>query len=359
MAPKKLIEDEQKQELPEETAKLFISTKLIRPNPNNPRTEEDKAKDSEIADSVALRGVETEIRVRPIEPDTEGHIYEVFDGDRRLAAAIKAKIAKVPVIVEKKTDFEAIEFGLVSIIRRDLNDIEMGRAIARLLEDDELRVHYPSQRALAKKLTMSVARVNQLYLLVKNLDPWAQERVAPVDPKTKRIPDGAIDGRLGYEIAKIDDKERQREVTQEIISHPELNWNEKRLIAAEARDETETPAKELTERRLAHHEQRRPTMILSAQDYQDIKDGKKRILIEPTRRPGISENSIIDPLIKEEPLEIGDVFERPLGRFQDMDVQGAGYANLEEFKEAWTQKHGSWTDEQKAYIYLFKGPHAV
>ena len=86
MAPKKSIESEPRQELPEETAKLYISTKLIRPNPNNPRTEEDKAKDGEIAESVAIRGVETEIRVRPIERDPEGHIYEVFDGDRRLAA---------------------------------------------------------------------------------------------------------------------------------------------------------------------------------------------------------------------------------------------------------------------------------
>jgi ParB/RepB/Spo0J family partition protein len=235
------------EEYPTEYKALYISTKLIRPNRFNPRTDLDKESDEELLQSVSVRGVETNIHVRPIPEDGDGHVYEVYDGDRRLAAAIKAKIATVPVLIEKKNDHEMIEFSLVSTIRRDYNDIETGRAIIRLLS--EYSEQYPTQAKLARKLTMTRAKINQLVMTVKNLDEQVQEYVAPADPATKRIPEGAIDGHLGYELSKIPDKERQRETAKEIISHPELTWLEKRVIASEAKEEPETPVEELTSRR--------------------------------------------------------------------------------------------------------------
>ena len=340
-------------EPPKEHRGLLIPTKLIRPNRFNPRTKKDKESDTELFESVKKRGVETEIHVRPLDtPDEEGHLYEVFDGSRRLAAAKKAKIAKIRALIVQKTDNEAIEFGLRSIIRRNLNGVEMGRAIERLLT--EYSVNYPHQRDLARDLDMSFSRLNQLLKLAKDLDPEVQEYIAPADPKTKKIPAGSIDDRLGTEIAKIPDKERQREVAKEIVSHPDLKWHEARLLVSEAREEPETSAPELARRRLEHHEPRRPTFVMSATDYEDIKAGKKRVLIEPTFRPGFHEDTIIDPLIKAESLEIADVFKRPLGRFKEMDAESAGYGTLEDFKQAGIEKHGGWTDEQVVYIYLFK-----
>ena len=58
-----------KKELPKEHKGLYISTKLIRSNPHNPRTKEDIENDTELFDSIKIRGVETPIHVRPIEAD--------------------------------------------------------------------------------------------------------------------------------------------------------------------------------------------------------------------------------------------------------------------------------------------------
>jgi len=341
-----------KTEPPKEYKALYIATKLIRENRFNPRTEKDKESDEELRASIAIRGVETPIHVRPIEEDSEGHIYEVYDGGRRLSAAIRAKITKVPVLIEQKSDSDVIEFSLVSTIRRGYNDIEMGRAVVRLLE--EFSLSYPTQRKIAQRLSMSFSRITHLVKLVKDLDPEVQEYVAPADPTTKRTPEGSINGRLGYEIAKIEDKERQREVAKEIVSNPTMKWHEARLMVTEAREEPETSAPELARRRLEHHEPRRPTLVMSAKDYEELKTGKRRTLIKPTLRPGFQEDSMIDPLIKAEPLELIDVFKRPLGRFKETDMEGAGFASLDEFKEDWIEKHGSWADETVVYVYLFK-----
>ena len=230
----------------------------------------------------------------------------------------------------------------------------MGRAVIRLLT--EFSEYYPSQRTLAKRLggQWSTSRINHYIKVVKDLDPEVQEYIAPADPVTKRIPEGSIDGRLGYEIAKIEDKQRQREVAKEIVSHPDMKWHEARLMVTEAREEPETPAPELARRRLEHHEQRRPTFVMSATDYEELRTGKKRILIEPTLRPGFHEDVVIDPLIRVDSLELADVFKRPLGRFKDVDAKGAGFTDLEEFKQTWITKHGSWNEQQTVYIYLFK-----
>jgi ParB/RepB/Spo0J family partition protein len=346
-------EKETERKLPHETKRLFISTKLIRPNRFNPRTEIDKESDSELLQSIAVRGVETEIRVRPLEePDEEGHYYEVFDGDRRLQAAIKAKHATVPIIILSKSDDEVLEYGLVSTIRRGLRGVEMGRTLLELQK--RFSSKYPNQRAMARKLGISTARINQYIKLVTDLDPEVQDLVAPADQRGN-IPEGAITDRIAYEISHIPDKERQREVAKEIATHPKLTSDRARLLVYEARDEPETPVPELTQRRLEHITPYRPTLVMSAEDYEALKSGKKRVLIERKRKPGMQKDAVVEPLIKAESLELADVFDRPLGRFKDLDAKSAGYPDLESFKEAWLERFGGeWNPQEVVYVLLFK-----
>ena len=351
MVSKTSTENEDK-ELPKEYKPLYISTKLIRSNPLNPRTEVDKDSDAQLLQSVAIRGVETPIHIRPIPEDGDGHLYEVYDGDRRLRAAIKAKIATVPVLILSKTDDEVLEFGVVSTIRRNLGDVEMGRALLELQK--RFSSKYPNQRAMARNLGISTARINQFIKLVINLDPRVQDLVAPSD-QTGKIPEGAIDGRLGYEISKIPDKERQVEVAQEIITHPKLKGDKARLLALEAREEPETEVTELSARRFQEVETRHPTLIMDAKDYEALRSGEKRILIERTIRPGLHEDVTVNSLIRGEPLEIADAFKRPLGRFKAMDVKGAGFKDLETFKEYWQDKYGvEWNPQETAHVIIFK-----
>ena len=191
-------------DLPKEYKPLYISTKLIRSNPLNPRTEIDKDSDSQLLQSIAVRGVETPIHIRPIEEDEDGHLYEVYDGDRRLRAAIKSKQATVPVIILSKTDDEVLEFGVVSTIRRDLAPVEKGRALVELMK--RFSSKYPNQRAMARRLGISTARINQFVKLVTDLDPEVQELVAPSDQSGK-IPDGSITDRIAYEMSHKVDRE--------------------------------------------------------------------------------------------------------------------------------------------------------
>ena len=352
---------ETKNEHPQEYKPLYISTKLIRPNRFNPRTDIDKESDSQLFQNIAIRGVETAIHIRPIEKDEEGHLYEIYDGDRRLRAAIKAKIAKVPVLILSKTDDEVLEFGITSTIRRDLGPVEIGRTCVKLLK--RFSEKYPNQRAMANILGISTARINQYVKLVTDLDPEVQERVAPAD-QSQKIPEGAIDGRMGYEISKIEDKERQREVAQELISQPKLKGDRVRLLIAEAREEPETPVKELTSRRLQQMEQSRITLVMTSEDYERIIAGKQRIVVERHLRPGLSENTIVEPLLKApEHLKISDVFKRPLGRFNESDAKNAGYRDLATFKEVWIAKQANpekpekeWDPQELVYVVLFKQP---
>jgi hypothetical protein len=87
--------------------------------------------------------------------------------------------------------------------------VEMGRTLLELQK--RFSSKYPNQRAMARKLGISTARINQYIKLVTDLDPEVQDLVAPADQRGN-IPEGAITDRIAYEISHIPDKEWQREV---------------------------------------------------------------------------------------------------------------------------------------------------
>jgi hypothetical protein len=60
------------------------------------------------------------------------------------------------------------------------------------------------------------------------------------------------------------------------------------------------------------------------------------------------------PLVKAEPFEVMDVYKRALGNFTDRDAKREGLKTLEQLKEWWIGKHGSWNEEETVYIVQFK-----
>jgi len=345
-------------EYPDEYKPLYIPTKLLKFNRFNPRTEADITADDELRYSVGIRGVETPLHVRPIEKDEEGHIYEVYDGDRRLRAAIGTKLAKVPVIIRDRSDDEVIEFGMVSTIRRGLNDVEKGKAIIELIERFPFKYGATdkrpkaSQRDLAQALGTSVATINRYIKAATVLDPWVQERVAPEDTRTRTTPTGSIDGGTAYEIGKIVDKERQREVASSIIEKG-LKGNKARVAVAAVRLDSETPVETIIQR-TQEPEQFIPTLTLTADEYQLVKAGKKTTVIERSLRPGVKADAKIIPLIKADPIEVMDVFKRTLGRFKDEDAKREGFKNLAALQKWWEKKHGTWNESENVYVVQFK-----
>ena len=101
----------------------------IRPNPNQPRREFDKATLEELANSIKLKGVVTPITVRRVEKG-----FELIAGERRWRASKISKKRKIPAyVVNVKNDAEIMEIALIeNIQRQDLNALEESEAYAVL-----------------------------------------------------------------------------------------------------------------------------------------------------------------------------------------------------------------------------------
>ena len=102
----------------------------IRANPNQPRILFDEESISELADSIAKRGVLQPILLRP-----DGDGYQIVAGERRWRAAQVAQLHKVPAIVREIDDSAAAEIALIeNIQRQDLNALEEAEGYRQLIE---------------------------------------------------------------------------------------------------------------------------------------------------------------------------------------------------------------------------------
>jgi ParB family chromosome partitioning protein len=112
----------------------------------------------ELASSIREKGV-----IQPLVVTRSGSGYELIAGERRLRAAARAGLSRVPVIVKAEiAPAELVELALVENVQReDLTPLELARAYQRLV--DQYRY---TQDELAKKIGKSRASVaNTLRLL--------------------------------------------------------------------------------------------------------------------------------------------------------------------------------------------------
>jgi len=115
----------------------------IRPNREQPRHKFREETIQELADSIREQGI-----LQPIIVKKSGGTYELICGERRLRAAQKCGLDKVPVIVRDIAEDKLLEWALVENIQReDLNAIEEGQAYVRLIENHNL-----SHDDIAKKV---------------------------------------------------------------------------------------------------------------------------------------------------------------------------------------------------------------
>lgn len=107
-----------------------IEIDLIDPNPY--QTRKSIAEDAilELAASIKANGVVQPIVVRPIGTSER---YQLIAGQRRLLASKRAGMPRIPAIVKKVSDQQAIEMTIVENLQReDLNPIEQAMAFHRL-----------------------------------------------------------------------------------------------------------------------------------------------------------------------------------------------------------------------------------
>ncbi|MEM8560517.1 MAG: ParB/RepB/Spo0J family partition protein [Bacteroidota bacterium] len=145
-----------------------LEVDAIRPNPYQPRTEFNERALNELAASIMQLGIIQPLTVRSLGKGA----FELISGERRLRAARKAGLKRVPAYVREADTEAMLEMAIVENVQReDLNPIEIALGYQRLIDEIGL-----TQEQVADKVGKSRSTVtNQLRLL--RLPPRVQASI--------------------------------------------------------------------------------------------------------------------------------------------------------------------------------------
>jgi ParB family chromosome partitioning protein len=142
-----------------------VPIEQVRPNPNQPRRAFDEERLSDLAASIAARGILQPLIVRPA-PGGDGG-YEIVAGERRWRAAQRSGLHEVPVIIREFNDVEVLEVAIIENVQRDdLNAIEEAQGLQQLIE----RFGH-TQEQISTQLGKSRSHVANLLRLLKLPEP--------------------------------------------------------------------------------------------------------------------------------------------------------------------------------------------
>ena len=198
-----------------------VAVDRIRPNPYQPRQEFDDDTLDELAASIDELGIIQPITVRAL---GDGQ-FEIISGERRLRAARRAGLDRLPAFIRKASSEEMLEMALVENVQREeLNPIEVALGYQRLMEECGL-----TQEAVAEKVSKSRATVSNFLRLLR-LPPRAQAAL-----RDKEVAMGHARALIA-----IDDEEAQVELLEETIAE-DLSVREVERRARDWHDEQEAP----------------------------------------------------------------------------------------------------------------------
>lgn len=162
---------------PQDTPIVELDPAEIKADPLQPRQVFDEAKIEELAASLKEHGVIQPLIVRQV-----GGTYRLVAGERRLRAAMKAGIQKVPAVVRTMDDREAMEVSLVENLQREeLGPLEQAGAFQRLMDEFGL-----TQEEVASRVGKSRPEVANTVRLLR------------LEPEVKKlISDGKLTGGHG------------------------------------------------------------------------------------------------------------------------------------------------------------------
>ena len=151
-----------------------VETKLIAPNSNQPRQIFSDQNMQDLVDSISENGILQPLTVRLLSDDS----YELIAGERRLRAAKKLKLKKVPVyVIDVQDDDEMLKLALIENIQRDnLSSIEEAEGYAILRGKYSI-----SESDLAKKIGKNRSTIANKLRLTK-LPPQLKDVLRSKDP---------------------------------------------------------------------------------------------------------------------------------------------------------------------------------
>lgn len=138
---------------------------LIRPNRYQPRLKFSGRELEELALSIEKQGIIQPLLVRR---DDDG--YELITGERRLRAAKKAGLKRVPVVIKSATDADLLEMSIVENVQRaDLNPMEEADAYHKLISEFDLTQEQAAERVgKSRSAVANLLRLRQLPEQIKN-----------------------------------------------------------------------------------------------------------------------------------------------------------------------------------------------
>lgn len=174
-----------------------VEVEKIRPNPYQPRQEFGEEGLKELAASIRQLGIIQPITVRALGEEQ----FEIISGERRLRAARRAGLERLPAYVRTANTEQMLEMALVENVQREeLNPIEVALGYQRLLQECEL-----TQQDVAQKVGKSRATVANMLRLLK-LPPRVQAALR----------DGALTVGHARALIPVEDEKVQARLLQEI-----------------------------------------------------------------------------------------------------------------------------------------------
>jgi len=150
---------------------VYVELDRIKASPGQPRKNFNDQALMELAESIKTEGVLQPLLVR--KDDSSPDNFQLIAGERRFRAAKLAGLKKVPVLVKKADDREALVQSLIeNLQRQDLNPMEEAHAFSDMVHKFKL-----SQEELAQKTGKDRSTIANSLRLLK-LPVEMQEAVA-------------------------------------------------------------------------------------------------------------------------------------------------------------------------------------
>lgn len=151
-----------------QTSINYISTEKILPNVYQPRKFFDEESIDELAQSINVYGIIQPLSVRKIGEE----VYELVAGERRLRAAKKIGLLKVPAVIIDISDKDSAVISLLENLQREnLNFLEEAEAYFNLIKDHKFTQKQLSTIIGKKQSTIA----NKIRLL--RLDPSIRKTI--------------------------------------------------------------------------------------------------------------------------------------------------------------------------------------
>ena len=173
-----------------------VSISLIEPNRNQPRTQFDDEKISELSQSIKQNGVIQPILVTPLENGG----YRIVAGERRWRAARQAGLKEVPVFVKELTEKQTMQLALIeNVQRQDLSPMEEARAYKQLMD-----VHGMTQQDVSEAVGKSRSVIANFLRLLTLREPVIELlEKGELSVGHAKMLAGISDGKTQEECAKI------------------------------------------------------------------------------------------------------------------------------------------------------------